>query len=174
MDDTTAGSRCSWWPWLIGCCHRRLLGRYPLQRTGSGRLLFLLLSQCRLQWIGFRCRRSLRRRWSAPRIQVFTLLLLLQVFAVPRGRFRCFHQMVRVRLLGWLLLLHRIWLMVVQVRGASVLQQLLRLLRYYWVRLMLMLLLLQSARMLRQLLRLRLLLLDVIDEMWLLGTGGTV
>lgn len=93
---------------LIWCRHRL---RYPLlnwtRSRGLGRLLlFLLLSQRGLHGVGFGRGRALRRRWPARCAQVFTLLLL-QVFAVARGRFRCFRYVI------WMLLLRSRILVVV-------------------------------------------------------------
>lgn len=97
-----------WW-----CRHRRLRYSLLLNRARSGGLcrllLFLLLSKGGLHGVGFRCGRSLRRRWPAGGTQIFTLLLL-QVFAVSGCRFRGFRYVVWMRLL--LLLRNRILVVV--------------------------------------------------------------
>lgn len=108
----------------------------------NGLLLFLLLAQGRLERVGFRCGRALRRRWPTWGARV-----------LARGRFRRLDQVVR--------LLYRRILVVVEVRGGASVLQLLRLLRSD-CGLLLLLLLLQHARMRRRLL------LDVVDEMGLL------
>lgn len=90
---------------------RRHRLRYPLLNWTRSRglgclLLFLLLSQRGLHRVGFRRSRALSRRWPAWCAQVFTLLLL-QVFTVTRGRFRCFRYVI------WMLLLRSRILVVV-------------------------------------------------------------